>query len=299
LASRRVALPITALLVLLPTIAYGQSGDAGAGDSWEAPQPPAGVTEPRTAEATKTVAIFATPDGGTAALRTSVPVPDSTAPSPESEPVPTTVAKPVVPTLDSPEKDRWWNSDNAKVFIPASVSLIALLVTNLVTLWKIRSDSMASLRREFSLAEWKALKDRLEQFYDPLIALLRINKELFTAFGPNTMRDEQDIHTREERARVWKSVIDKSILPNNAKIRDLILSKSHLIDPPSSADEYMKLLTHIVSYEVFRNEPNAMHGQFMFPTSLPALAESQRSELIKKQSRITVEIGTYLSGNKT
>ena len=70
-----------------------------------------------------------------------------------------------------------------KTAIAIGIPLIILFVTNIVTLYKIRVESKAAIRNELSMNTINLKKEQLSLFYDPIIALLNTNSEIFRHNG--------------------------------------------------------------------------------------------------------------------
>ena len=145
--------------------------------------------------------------------------------------------------------------------VAIGIPLIVLFVTNIVTLFKIRVESKAAIRNELSMNTIKLKKEQLSLFYDPIIALLHTNSEVFSAFGPRTF--PEDPHSGEEALHIWDILVNKVILPNNSEIVTIIKRNTHLMFPEDNFDLYLRFMKHAVSYEAFRDTPNELHEEFL------------------------------------
>jgi 3-methyladenine DNA glycosylase Tag len=121
----------------------------------------------------------------------------------------------------------------------------------------------------------------LAEFYDPLIALLSENREVFAQFGPGKIAKLDDVDATVA-AEVWSKMQSDLIVPNNEKISDIIQTKSHLVSQEDDFHPYLRLKLHIDSYAVFREVRSEVHDNFRFPNGIEERVRSQRQNQIKK-----------------
>jgi hypothetical protein len=180
----------------------------------------------------------------------------------------------------------------AAVAIPAIVSMIVLLVTNLVVLFKIHADAKATLRRELTSARILRLRTALEKFYDPVHALTQLNTAMIITFGRSTF--PTDVHFKKEAELLWDSIVETSILPTNQRLASIIQENVHLICKEDNLDIYMVLLKHIQSYAIFRKQRNEIHKKHTFPKEFDKHVSSMRSAVLQELESQESQIGHYL-----
>ncbi len=172
--------------------------------------------------------------------------------------------------------------------IAIGVPLFVLLVTNLVTLWKIRLESKVAIRNELGMNSIERIKEKLSQFYDPIIALLNTNSEIFNGFGPRTF--PEDHFAGEEALHIWSLMVNDVILPNNKEITKIIKSYSHLMNEDDDFELYLRFMKHAASYDAFRNTPNQLHGVFSYPTDLLPNVISHRKKIVCELQKLQAEL---------
>ena len=89
--------------------------------------------------------------------------------------------EPIIAQVAQPESDFLFGLSTAelRVVVAVVIPLLILLISNIVVLIKIRLDSNESIRKELTLVAIGSLKERLEKFYNPLVALLDVNTRIF------------------------------------------------------------------------------------------------------------------------
>jgi len=166
-----------------------------------------------------------------------------------------------------------------KVWLPTFTALIVLLVTNLVTLYKIRKDTKESIKKEIIISKIKIEREKLEKFYDPIFTTLKSNSSIFNSYGPQTFPKDNGV-LETEASEVWKQLIQNVIIPNNKKICDTIQQFSHLIDTKDSISKYLEYSVHAESFEHFIKFPNTLHKSFKYPTDFMTNVESNRNRVL-------------------
>lgn len=172
--------------------------------------------------------------------------------------------------------------------IAIGVPLFVLLVTNLVTLSKIRLESKAAIKNELGMNSIERIKEKLSQFYDPIIALLNTNSEIFNGFGPRTFPEEH--FAGEEALHIWSLMVNDVILPNNKEVTKIIKSYSHLMNDDDNFELYLRFVKHAASYDAFRNTPNQLHGDFSYPTDLLPNVVTHRKKIVCEMQKLQTEL---------
>lgn len=177
-----------------------------------------------------------------------------------------------------------------KIAVPTAVSLFVLLITNLMTLWKIRLDSKESVRKDLLLQQISKHKGQLERLYDPITALTRTNFEIFHTFGPPSFPTKpEERHRRAEAIQIWNRMTERVILNNNREICTIIKSYSHLLHPDDDFEVYLRFMQHAESYEAFREIPNEQHKAFPYPKDFENSVSSMRQLVLNELYEIEAE----------
>ena len=173
------------------------------------------------------------------------------------------------------------NNFDLKVWLPTFTALIVLLITNLVTLYKIRKDTSESIKKDIITTKIKIERERLEKFYDPIFTTLKSNASIFNAYGPSSFpRDSGVLET--EASQVWQQLVENVIIPNNQKIENVIQQFSHLKNETDNMDFYLEYLVHLESYRHFVKTPNTIHKAFKYPSHFINNVELNRNEIINR-----------------
>lgn len=173
------------------------------------------------------------------------------------------------------------NQFDLKVWLPTFTALIVLLITNLVTLYKIRKDTSESIKKEIITTKIKIERERLEKFYDPIFTTLKSNASIFNAYGPSTFPKDGGV-LETEASQIWKQIVENVIIPNNQKIENVIQQFSHLKNETDNMDFYLEYLVHLESYEHFVKTPNTIHKAFKYPSNFINNVETNRNEIITR-----------------
>jgi len=181
---------------------------------------------------------------------------------------------------------------DARIIIPSVVTLFVLLVSNLVILWRIRLDARSALKRELTLQELSKSKEQLEQFYDPLLALNKLNAAMFSSMGRDSFPD--DPHLKRDAEIVWNAVVNDVVIPTNRKMCQIIKEHSHLIDGNDDFETYMAFVRHAESYEIFTKQRNEIHRKFLYPKAFDEQLKRARATVIERLQEAERNIGNYL-----
>lgn len=157
-------------------------------------------------------------------------------------------------------------------------AVAALVLTNVVAVWKIFAQAKATFRLEAQLRTAEFISRQLSDFYNPLYALLLTNGRIFAQLGPKSFPN--DPIQRDAAGEIWTELRNQVILPNNREIREILRSRTHLLAPKDSLPQYMDLFTHISMYEIFHERPSEIYAKFTFPRDILRHVEVIREELI-------------------
>lgn len=168
-----------------------------------------------------------------------------------------------------------------KIWLPTLTALLVLLISNLVTLYKIRKDTSEAIKKDIVTAKIRIERERLEKFYDPIYTTLKSNSSLFNAYGPSTFPQDGGV-LETEAAQVWRQLVENVIIPNNQKIENVIQQFSHLKDEDDNLEVYLEYLVHLESYRHFILNPNTLHKAFKYPSKFIDNVEQYRNRIITR-----------------
>lgn len=208
-----------------------------------------------------------------AAASTSAPTPTS-ASTPTSAPT----SPPYTITIQSNEglqiaqrEHKEWYQEGVW---PLIGSVVAIIIANTVTIGIVFLQSTRSFNALLRQRQIELLSLSLNDFYNPLLALIDINREIFTKTGPSTFPEEHN--EREAAALVW-NMMKKKILENNREIEAILKTKTHLIYKSDMLDAYKTLLVHVAMYETFQTIETDRYARFLFPQEVRAHLVAKRS----------------------
>jgi hypothetical protein len=166
-------------------------------------------------------------------------------------------------SISTAGSEAWYQSGDWPLIGAIGTLAVSNAVAIFVALYQQRASRKAS--EDFSLRS--TIEKRLEEFYDPLMALLSENREVFSKFGPSRIANLDGVDATVA-AEVWNEMKLGFIVPNNERISSIIQSKSHLISEGDDFREYLRLKLHIDSYSVFLKVGSEAHESFRFPAGI-------------------------------
>ncbi|BCM90830.1 hypothetical protein IAD21_02692 [Abditibacteriota bacterium] len=167
-------------------------------------------------------------------------------------------------------------------------ALVICAISNMVLWRKISADSKAAIRKDLSLQQVGYLRDKLTKFYDPMVALLKLNEDVFASVGPPSYPEDDE--KKIEAVEVWEEAILRVVLPTNRKISDLILSYSHFSENAQESELYSRFMSHAISYEIFRSKGNAIHRKFPYPFEILNAVMVSRQKTIVDLSELESKV---------
>lgn len=180
-------------------------------------------------------------------------------------------------SISTAGSEAWYQSGDW----PLIGAIATLAISNAAAIYIALYQQRASRRSSEDFARRSTIEKRLEEFYDPLMALLRENRDVFSRFGPSRIAKLDGVDATVA-AEVWNEMKLGFITPNNDKISSIIQSKSHLLAEGDNFEEYLRLKLHIDSYSVFLKVGSEVHESFRFPTRIEDRVFRFRVEQIKK-----------------
>ena len=130
--------------------------------------------------------------------------------------------------------------------ITAVVTAIGWLVVHYLSQKRDRENT----QKEAAL---RHVERQLEELYGPLTFLIHEGRRTYADLLENLERDhvfEGDEPLPEDEQKMWLFWIENSLMPKNEKIRQLLMSKTHLIDGSRFPDSYVTFLDHHNSWTI-------------------------------------------------
>lgn len=184
----------------------------------------------------------------------------------------------------SPKNEKEWFE---RGLWPLAGAVAALMITNAVAVSVVYIQSSKSFKAVLKQRKIENLSASLSEFYDPLIALLDINCEIFARTGPPSF--PPDDPARSAAGLVWKET-KKKILANNSQVEAILRTKTHLIQEPDSLANYHRLLVHVAMYETFQTIESDLYAGFQFPADIRDHVETQRLLVLQNFNEATGEL---------
>lgn len=148
---------------------------------------------------------------------------------------------------------------------PIVGGVAALVVTNAVAVGVVYLQASRGFNAVLRQRRIEALSASLSEFYNPLLALLDINGEVFDKTGPPSFPDGEI--ERGGAALVWAET-KKVILENNRRILEILRTRTHRLYARDSLGAYNDLMIHVAMYETFQTIPTDRYRGFFFPKNV-------------------------------
>lgn len=152
--------------------------------------------------------------------------------------------------------------------INAFVVVVGLFFNWLISTKRIQKESELNIHEGATKERRDFLQSQLVEFYNPIIALLSINREIHDKIGPSSNLRRNRTYPEQETAEIWNELVETVIIPNNARACNIIETKSHLISSQDHIEPYLKFIKHAYTYQVFRKKPYEAYELFQFPNDL-------------------------------
>lgn len=166
---------------------------------------------------------------------------------------------------------------------PLIGSVIFSTVTSCITIIVVYLQSSRSFKMLMRQRRLDFLNSSLNDFYNPLLALIEINEEIMKKTGPPSFPSGEI--ERDAAALVWRETKLK-ILKNNSKIENILQDKSHLLGGSDSLGNYKELLIHVAMYETFQNIKTDLYFHFQFPSGIKKHVEGNRNKILAEFNKI-------------
>ena len=124
--------------------------------------------------------------------------------------------------------------------ISATVTILGWLITHILTGYRDRKTKELSAQMKFT-------ERQLEELYGPLAFLIwdgkRTFEDLLEILGRNYVFPPSGIITEDE-LKTWLFWLDNYFFPKNERIKDLLMTKTHLIEGAEMPASYLDFLEH-------------------------------------------------------
>lgn len=181
----------------------------------------------------------------------------------------------------SPADDKAWYEKGPW---PIVGGVAALAVTNAVAVGLVYLQASRGFNAVLRQRQIEALSASLSEFYNPLLAMLDINGEVFSRTGPPSF-PEGEIE-RGAAALVWAET-KKIILDNNRRILDILRTKTHRLHVADGLATYNDLMIHLAMYETFQTIPTDRYRGFQFPPTVRGHVADMRKRVLDDFNALT------------
>ena len=182
---------------------------------------------------------------------------------------------------------------------PIVVALIAGVITALGWIaTHIFSDRRERTRQQTE-ASLKHVESQLKELYGPLAFLVyegrRTFLDLLDRLGRNYVFEE-GTELPEEELKTWLFWAEHSLIPKNEKIKQLLMSKTHLIEGPRFPESYIAFLDHhnswMINHERWKQEnvKYSWHSKINWPESFGEEVLSTFESLKEKHAALLGEL---------
>lgn len=183
----------------------------------------------------------------------------------------------------APKEDKAWYEQG---IWPVAGAALALIITNGITVGVVFIQSSRSFNALLRQRKIERHAASLNDFYNPLLALMDMNKVIFEKTGPPSFPEDEI--PRNAAGLVWKET-KKKILANNVDIETILRTKTHLLGETDSLDSYHQLLVHVAMYETFQRVETDLYREFLFPEDIRSHIVDQRLAVLKIYHQLTGE----------
>lgn len=170
--------------------------------------------------------------------------------------------------------------------VPAVIAVVGLLVTYL--------SSLVLARRKDRLDR---VNEQLKDFYGPLLALVSASNATWVAFREQYRTTpasywSQSPPPSEAEAQAWRRWMTTVFMPVNRQLRDLVVSKAHLLDGTEMPECLLTVCAHVAAYEAILDRwSHGDHAEHKPPIPFPGgplarYATTMFGELKDRQQRL-------------
>ncbi|TXI87189.1 MAG: hypothetical protein E6Q40_05360 [Cupriavidus sp.] len=174
----------------------------------------------------------------------------------------------------APNDDKEWYERGVWPLVGAGLTLA---ITNAIALYVVHLQATKTFRAALRQRKIDQLAASLQQFYNPLLALIDINGEIFAKTSMKSWPEDEA--GREAASLIWNET-KKKVLANNAMIETILRTKTHHLAETDSLDTYHPLLIHVAMWETFQTVQTEIYKKFMFPAEIREHIVAQRSNVL-------------------
>lgn len=158
----------------------------------------------------------------------------------------------------------------------------------------------ADKRRQRLISQLDFTKQQLEELYGPLAFLVlegeQSFRELLEVLGRNFVLLGEDGTISEQDLKTWFFWIENDFFPRNQKMKDLLASKTHLIEGERVPESFLAFLNHEHSWKLLHERwqkqsiPYSWHSKVNYPQEFPKDVLSTFEKLKQRHSRLLGEV---------
>jgi transcription termination factor NusB len=172
----------------------------------------------------------------------------------------------------APSKREWWEQG----IWPLAGAAAVVIISNGVTVAVVFLQASKSFGSLLVQRRIDMLSSSLNDFYNPLLALIDVNEEIYNKTGPPAFPEDEI--SRNAAGLVWREM-KKKILANNEQIESILKTKTHLMSSTDSLESYDALMLHVAVYEAQQRIPTDLYGAFNFPKGVRQHIIDKRAEV--------------------
>ena len=189
------------------------------------------------------------------------------------------VGQNLVTIATQPDQKEWYQQGAWPLIGAVATIIVANVMAIIVVFLQSRNAFMTTIRTK----QIEQITTSLREFYEPILALIDINKEIFEKTGPVSFPVGPG--EREAAFRVWGEA-KKKILENNADIAKILREKKYLLIEEDNFEKYRELFTHVMMYEIFQDIKTDLYAKFRFPTHVRMHINAMRDIALQKRNRL-------------
>lgn len=154
----------------------------------------------------------------------------------------------------------------------------------------------ADKRRQRLISRLEFTKQQLEELYGPLAFLVlegrRTYQDLLAVLGRKYVFSADHHALPEKELEVWLFWVENDFFPRNQKIKELLSTKTHLIEGERIPDSYLLFLDHYNSWRIHHERwerqkvEYSWHSKLNWPDEFEKDVISTLEQLKKRHSRL-------------
>ncbi len=182
---------------------------------------------------------------------------------------------------------------------PIYVALIAAILTAIGWIVNHQLTHHRDERSRRHQASLKFIERQLEELYGPLAFLLHEGRRAFSDLLESLGRSHiftEGVELPEEEHSTWMFWVENSFLPKNQKIKELLMTKTHLIEGEQFPQNYVAFLDHhnswMIHHERWLKEkvPYSWHSKVNWPVEFEFEVLQTFESLKRKHAKLIGEL---------